>query len=87
MDLFDRLLSPCETLRDTVPALPGCVIYGRTVGEACEMAKEAISGYIASLRKHQDPIPPMKRRWLHLWTWNIPANLASMDGFPLPQEH
>ena len=27
-----------------VPALPGCVTYGRTVEEAREMAKDAISG-------------------------------------------
>ncbi len=40
-----------------IPALPGCVTYGRTVDEAREMAKDAISGYIASLRKHKDPIP------------------------------
>ena len=40
-----------------VPALPGCVTYGRTVDEAREMARDAISGYIASLRKHKDPIP------------------------------
>jgi antitoxin HicB len=40
-----------------VPALPGCVTYGRTVDEAREMAKDAISGYIACLRKHKDPIP------------------------------
>jgi len=40
-----------------VPALPGCVTYGRTLEEAREMAKDAISGYIASLRKHKDPIP------------------------------
>jgi predicted RNase H-like HicB family nuclease len=40
-----------------VPALPGCVTYGRDVDEAKEMAKDAISGYIASLRKHKDPIP------------------------------
>ncbi len=40
-----------------VPALPGCVTYGRTVDEAREMAKDAISGYIASLRKHKHPIP------------------------------
>jgi predicted RNase H-like HicB family nuclease len=38
-----------------VPALPGC--DGRTVDEAREMAKDAISGYIASLRKHNDPVP------------------------------
>jgi predicted RNase H-like HicB family nuclease len=40
-----------------VPALPGCVTYGRTVVEARAMVKDAISGYIASLRKHKDPIP------------------------------
>jgi antitoxin HicB len=40
-----------------VPALPGCVTYGRTVDEAKEMAEDAISGYIVSLRKHKDPIP------------------------------
>jgi antitoxin HicB len=40
-----------------VPALPGCVTYGRGLREAREMAKDAISGYIASLRKHNDPIP------------------------------
>ena len=40
-----------------VPALPGCVTYGRTVDEAREMAKDAISGYIASLRKHNEPVP------------------------------
>ena len=37
-----------------VPALPRCVTYGRTVDEAREMAKDAISGYISSLRKHKD---------------------------------
>ncbi len=40
-----------------VPALPGCVTHGRTLAEAREMAKDAISGYVASLRKHNDPIP------------------------------
>ncbi len=40
-----------------VPALTGCVTHGRTLDEARAMAKDAISGYIASLRKHNDPIP------------------------------
>ena len=40
-----------------VPALPGCVTYGRTLDEAREMAKDAISAYIASLKKHHDPVP------------------------------
>jgi predicted RNase H-like HicB family nuclease len=40
-----------------VPALPGCVTYGRSLKEAQELVKDAISGYIASLRRHNDPIP------------------------------
>ena len=41
----------------TVPALPGCVTYGRDLDEARRMAKDAIRGYIESLRKHREPIP------------------------------
>jgi antitoxin HicB len=37
-----------------VPELPGCVTYGRTLEEAKEMVKDAIGGYIESLKKHQD---------------------------------
>jgi len=40
-----------------VPALPGCVTYGRTLVEARAMVKDAIAGYIESLRKHKEPIP------------------------------
>ena len=40
-----------------VPALPGCVSYGRTLAEAKRMAADAIKGYIASLKKHKEPIP------------------------------
>jgi predicted RNase H-like HicB family nuclease len=38
----------------SVPLLQGCVTYGRTLAEAKEMAKDAISGYIGSLKKHRD---------------------------------
>ncbi len=34
------------------PALPGCVTQGETVAEATEMAREAIEGYLESLRAH-----------------------------------
>jgi len=44
-----------------VPALPGCVTYGRTLTEAKKMAKDAIGGYIESLKKHKEPIPPLSR--------------------------
>ncbi len=40
-----------------VPALPGCITYGRTISEAKRMASDAIRGYIASLRKHGERIP------------------------------
>ncbi len=40
-----------------VPSLPGCVTYGKTLEEAKEMAEDAIKGYIASLKKHKEPVP------------------------------
>lgn len=40
-----------------VPALPGCITYGRTLTEAQRMATDAIRAYLASLRKHREPIP------------------------------
>ena len=40
-----------------VPSLPGCVTYGKTLEEAKAMAKDAIIGYIESLKKHKEPIP------------------------------
>lgn len=40
------------------PALPGCVSQGKTRQEAVANIKEAIEGYLASLRKHGEPIPP-----------------------------
>jgi antitoxin HicB len=42
---------------DIVPIFPGCVTYGRTLAEAKEMARDAISGYIESMKKHKEPIP------------------------------
>lgn len=40
-----------------VPSLPGCVTYGSDLLEAKKMAVDAIEGYLASLKKHDDPIP------------------------------
>jgi len=40
-----------------VPILPGCVTYGRTHSEAKSMSKDAICGYIESLKKHRKPVP------------------------------
>jgi antitoxin HicB len=41
----------------SAPALPGCVTQGETEEEVLEMIKDAIRGYIASLRKHGEPLP------------------------------
>jgi len=40
------------------PSLPGCVSQGLTQQEAAANIKDAIEGYVTSLRKHGDPIPP-----------------------------
>ncbi len=41
-----------------VPSLPGCISQGKTRAEAIDNAKDAIQGYIESLKKHNEPIPP-----------------------------
>lgn len=40
------------------PALPGCISQGKTRSEAIENIKDAIRGYIESLKKENEPIPP-----------------------------
>ncbi len=39
------------------PSLPGCLSQGQTREEALENIKEAITGYLTSLRKHGEPLP------------------------------
>lgn len=41
-----------------VPALPGCVSQGDTRAEALQNVREAIEGYLESLKAHDEPIPP-----------------------------
>jgi predicted RNase H-like HicB family nuclease len=40
------------------PSLPGCMSEGDTRKEAKANIADAIAGYIESLRKHGEPIPP-----------------------------
>ena len=40
------------------PTLPGCISEGETRQEAITNVKDAIEGYISSLKKHNEPIPP-----------------------------
>jgi antitoxin HicB len=39
------------------PSLPGCISQGATRDEALANIKDAISGYLASLAKHGEPLP------------------------------
>lgn len=40
-----------------IPALPGCVTYGKTIEEASESAREAIESYLGSLFKDGETVP------------------------------
>ena len=40
------------------PTLPGCISQGKTRKETLANIKDAIKGYIQSLKKHNEPIPP-----------------------------
>ena len=40
------------------PSLPGCISQGKTRKEALTNIKDAIKGYLQSLKKHNEPVPP-----------------------------
>ncbi len=40
------------------PTLPGCISQGKTRAEALENINDAVKGYLESLKKHNEPIPP-----------------------------
>jgi len=40
------------------PSLPGCVSQGGSRKEALDNIQDAIKGYLESLKKHNEPIPP-----------------------------
>jgi antitoxin HicB len=40
-------------------SLPGCVSQGNTREEALINIKDAMAGYLESLRLHNEPIPPL----------------------------
>ncbi len=57
---FRILIEPDEdgVVVATVPSLPGCVSQGATRDEAVRNVREAIEGYLESLRERGEPIPP-----------------------------
>jgi len=42
------------------PSLPGCISQGTTKEEAIASIKEAIEGYVATLKEDGLPVPPAK---------------------------
>ncbi|MBI5225040.1 type II toxin-antitoxin system HicB family antitoxin [Candidatus Micrarchaeota archaeon] len=38
--------------------LPGCISQGKTRQEAITNIKDAMQGYLQSLKKHNEPVPP-----------------------------
>jgi len=40
------------------PVLPGCISQGKSHNEALENIRDAIKGYLKSLEKDNEPIPP-----------------------------
>jgi len=41
-----------------VPSLPGCVSQGTSRTEALANIRDAIAGYLSSLRERGEPVPP-----------------------------
>lgn len=39
-----------------VPSLPGCITYGADMREAKEMAQDAITAYLLSMKKNREPV-------------------------------
>ena len=40
-----------------VPALPGCISYGKSIEDATRNAREAITLHLENLVAHKEPIP------------------------------
>jgi predicted RNase H-like HicB family nuclease len=40
------------------PSLPGCISQGKTREEVLLNIQDAIKGFLESLEKHNEPIPP-----------------------------
>jgi antitoxin HicB len=42
------------------PSLPGCISQGKTREEVLINIKDAMSGYLQSLKKHNEPLPQVE---------------------------
>ncbi|MDE1863573.1 MAG: type II toxin-antitoxin system HicB family antitoxin [Thaumarchaeota archaeon] len=48
------------------PSLPGCISQGKTREEVLTNIKDAISGYLLSLKKHNEPLPKIEEELVEL---------------------
>jgi len=57
---FRVIIEPDEdgVFLSNCPTLPGCISQGKTRAEAQANIADAIKGYLESLAKHDEPIPP-----------------------------
>ncbi len=47
-----------------VPALPGCITYGKNLEEAKKYARDAIRGYTSSMRRHNERVPTDEKSFI-----------------------
>jgi len=59
-----------------VPSLPGCISYGKDLGEAKEMVVDAIQGYIESMRKHEESVPSDQENFVSLISLSAKAGVG-----------
>ena len=57
-----------------VPALPGCVSYGKDLSHAKEMITDAIKGYLVSLKKHRQGVPSDEGSFVTLMSFSQSGN-------------
>lgn len=60
-----------------VPALPGCITYGKNLEEAKRYAQDAIRGYTASMRKHNERVPTDERSFISSVQVNVAQTSAT----------
>ena len=60
-----------------VPALPGCFTQGETIEQCVENARDAIGGYLASLKKERQPIPVEDPAKLQTMVQRVDVKLVS----------
>ncbi len=57
----------------TVPALPGCVTYGKNLKEANKMAEDAIKLYLGSLQAHKEKVPTEEKSFFGTVDLELPS--------------